>query len=66
MKQSKKGNARYAEMSFWRQPDGSIHITIKGVPGAHVAVNADPTRRNGHPTLFARLDALLNSPAPEG
>ena len=59
MKRSKKGNAVYAGIGFWRQSDGSIHLTIKGATGAHVTINADPAKRNGHPTLFSRLDKLL-------
>jgi hypothetical protein len=64
MKRSNSGHAVYAEIGVWRERDGSIHLTLKGVKNGHVAVNADPTKRNGHPTLFARLDALLKS-APE-
>jgi hypothetical protein len=33
-------------------------MTIKGVPNGHVAVKADPTKPNGHRTLYARLDRL--------
>jgi hypothetical protein len=47
------------EIGCWREPDGSIHMTIKGMPNGHVAVNADPSKPNGHPTLYARLDRLL-------
>ncbi len=60
MKRSAKGQAVYTEIGVWREPDGSIHISFKGLKGGHVAVNADPTKRNGHPTLFSRLDQLLN------
>jgi hypothetical protein len=56
---SKKGKSVYAEAGFWREPDGSIHMSFKGGPGFHVAVNTDPKKPNGHPTLFKRLDALL-------
>lgn len=56
---SKKGKSVYAEAGFWREKDGWIHMSLKGVPGFHVAVNADPKKPNGHPTLFKRLDALL-------
>jgi hypothetical protein len=58
---SKKGKSVYAEAGFWREMDGSIHMSFKGVRGFHVAVNADPKKPNGHPTLFKRLDALLNA-----
>ena len=64
MKRSKKGKSVYAEIGAWREPDGSIHMTIKGVKGGHVAVNADPSKRNGHPTLFARLDKLPKGESP--
>jgi hypothetical protein len=60
MKRSDKGNSLHAQIGFWHAPDGSIHLTIKGSLGGHVAVTSDPTKRNGHPTLYARLDALLN------
>jgi hypothetical protein len=67
MKRSKKGKAVYTQIGVWREPDGSIHLTLKGVKSGHVAVNADPSKRNGHPTLFARLDQLLNeAPKPPG
>jgi hypothetical protein len=56
---SKKGKSVYAEAGFWRESDGSIHMSFKGVPGFHVAVNEDPKKPNGHPTLFKRLNALL-------
>jgi hypothetical protein len=65
MKRSKKGKAVYTQVGVWREPDGSIHLTLKGVKNGHVAVNANPLKRNGHPTLFARLDQLLrDAPAP--
>ena len=54
-----KGKAVYAKVGLWREKDGSIHVTFPGLKGGHVAVNQDPTRRNGHPTLFSRLDQLL-------
>jgi hypothetical protein len=63
MKRSKKGRAVYAQVGVWRESDGSIHLTIKGVKNGHVAVNSDPSKRNGHPTLFARLDQLLKEAA---
>jgi hypothetical protein len=59
MKRSRTGRAVYTEIGVWREPNGSIHMTLKGVKNGHVAVTADPAKRNGHPTLFARLDQLL-------
>ncbi len=59
MQRSRKGKAVYTQVGVWREQDGSIHMTLKGVKNGHVAVNADPAKRNGHPTLFARLDQLL-------
>ena len=67
MEVSKKGKSVYAEAGFWLEIDGSIHLSFKGVPGFHVAVNADPKKPNGHPTLFKRLAKLLadaGAPAP--
>jgi hypothetical protein len=60
-KVSKKGKSVYAQAGFWREKDGSIHLSFTGVAGFHVAVNEDPLKRNGHPTLFKRLDALLKA-----
>jgi hypothetical protein len=65
MKRSKKGKAIYTQIGVWRESDGSIHLTLKGVKNGHVAVNADPSKRNGHPTLFARLDQLLKDVPPQ-
>jgi len=67
MRRSSKGKAVYTKVGVWRESDGSIHMTLKGVKNGHVAVNADPIKRNGHPTLFARLDQLLKDvpPIPE-
>jgi hypothetical protein len=65
---SKKGKSVYARAGFWLEKDGSIHLAFQGVRGFHVAINADPTRRNGHPTLFKRLAKLLTevgAPAPK-
>lgn len=59
MRRSSKGKSVYAEIGIWREPNGSIHLTVKGLKNGHVAVNEDPARRNGHPTLYARLDQIL-------
>jgi hypothetical protein len=65
MKLSKKGRSVYTEVGFWLEKDGSIHLGIKGDPTGHVAINEDPARRNGHPTLYRRLaNALRKSGAP--
>jgi hypothetical protein len=56
---------RYGENSitfastYFRQPDGSIHMTSPVLGDFHVAINEDASRRNGHPTLYRRLNALL-------
>jgi hypothetical protein len=55
MQLSRKGRSVYAEVGFWLEKDGSIHMTIKGLPGAHIAVNEDSARKNGHRTLYQRL-----------
>jgi hypothetical protein len=65
---SKKGKSVYTRAGFWLEKDGSIHLTFLGVRGFHVAVNADPTKRNGHATLYRRLAKLLaeaGAPAPK-
>lgn len=59
MRRSKTGRAVYTQIGVWREPNGSIHMTLKGIKNGHVAVTPDPGKRNGHPTLFARLDQLL-------
>jgi hypothetical protein len=64
MKRSKKGRAVYTQIGVWRESDGSIHLTLKGVKNGHVAVNAEPSKPNGHPTLFSRLDQLLKEVPP--
>ena len=67
MKKSQDGKSVYLEMGFWLEKDGSIHLSGKGVSGFHVAVNEDPAKRNGHPTLYKRLAACLKqmgAPAP--
>ena len=68
MEVSKNGKSVYAKAGFWLEKDGSIHLAFQGVPGFHVAVNADPKKPNGHPTLFKRLAKLLaqsGAPAPK-
>ena len=49
MQRSKKGKAVYTQVGVWREKDCSIHLTLKGVKNGHVAVNAAPSKRNGHP-----------------
>jgi hypothetical protein len=60
MKQSKPGRSRYLEIGFWYEPNGTIHLTAKGEPGFHVAISDDPSKPNGHPTLFKRLAKCLD------
>ena len=45
---------------FWKK-GGTIHVATNApdAPDFHVAVTADPSKRNGHPTLFRRLDSYL-------
>ena len=65
MRRSKDGRGKslYGEFGVWRRPGGSIHLTLKDAAGKsrHLAVNADPSRRNGHPTLYAALEQCLLS-----
>lgn len=67
MRRSKDGKGRsvYAEVGFWMQSDGDIHMTIQGLENGHVTVTADPKRTTGHRTLYKRLsDALRQMGAP--
>jgi len=67
MSVSKKGRTVYLEVGFWLEKDGSIHLAAKGVPRFHVAINEEPNKRNGHPTLFRRLAKCLRdagAPSP--
>ena len=61
MRTSKRRKSVYLNVGVFRQDDGSIHLTGVNVQGFHVAVNEDPIRKNGHSTLFKRLDALLGN-----
>jgi hypothetical protein len=65
---SRKGKSVYVKMGMWLEKDGSIHFSAPGVHGFHVAVNREPEKRNGHPTLYKRLAKCLRdmgAPAPE-
>lgn len=65
MRISKNGKSVHLEIGFWLNDDGSIHMTSNEVKGFHVAVNPEPSRPNGHPTLFRRLaDCLRQSGVP--
>jgi len=66
MRRSKKGKSAYAHIRVWRAPDSSIHMSIDGIKGGLVKVNQGALKVNGHPTLFARLDKLLNEAVPKG
>ncbi len=67
MRVSKNGKSVRIEIDFWLDKDGSIHVTSDVAEDFHIAVNADPSRKNGHPTLYKRLAKLLSkagAPAP--
>jgi hypothetical protein len=68
MRVSRKGNTVYARVGFWYdEEEGKIHMTFGGIPNGHVAVHPDPSKRQGHPTLFRRLEKALRdrgAPAP--
>ncbi len=70
MRRSERGGRTcYAEFGFWYQPDGMIHMTMRGLPDrdGHVAVSNDPSKPYGHPKLYERLAAalrMLEAPAP--
>ncbi len=68
MRVSKDGKSVHVEIGFWLDPDGSIHMTSNELDDFHIAVNEDPARKNGHPTLYRRLAKLLKdagAPSPE-
>lgn len=68
MRLSTKGKTVYAEFGFWLEKDGSIHLAVPAENKIHVAINRDPERRNGHPTLYEKLAQALRdagAPAPE-
>jgi hypothetical protein len=67
MEVSKRGKSVYVRIGMFLYKDGSIHLTAPGILGFHVAVNKEPERPNGHPTLFKRLAKCLRekgAPAP--
>lgn len=59
MRISKNGKSVHIEVGFWLQDDGSIHMTSNEAEGFYVAINEDPSRKNGHPTLYKRLHSIL-------
>jgi len=70
MRISKKGKSVFVEIGFWLEKDGSIHMGSNdpAVSNFHVAVNSDPKKPNGHPTLYRRLAGYLKqmgAPAPQ-
>jgi hypothetical protein len=60
MRLSKNGKSVYLEIGFWVAEDGSIHVAAKDIEGFNIAVNSDPGKSNGHPTLFKRLAKCLS------
>jgi hypothetical protein len=48
-------------IDFWKRPNGLINIATNDPEGIgfNVAISDDPTKRNGHPTLYRKLDAFL-------
>jgi hypothetical protein len=46
---------------FRKRPNGLIHVATNDPEGIgfNVAISDDPTKRNGHPTLYRKLDAYL-------
>ena len=67
MRLNPEGTSVFLEVEFWLEKDGSIGLTARDTDGFIVTVNQDPSRPNGHPTLFGRLtDCLrkMGAPAP--
>jgi hypothetical protein len=65
MRSSTSGKSVHMNFAFFLSDDGSIHLTANDVSGFHVAINEDPARRNGHPTLYKKLaDCLRQAGAP--
>ncbi len=46
---------------FWKNRSGTIHVATNDpdAPDFHVAITDDQSKRNGHPTLYRRLDSYL-------
>ncbi len=70
MQLSAKGNTVTLPIDIWYDPpSGEIHVATRDqeAPTFHVAVTDDPTKPNGHPSLFQRLKKALQdkgAPAP--
>ena len=65
MHSSKSGKSVHIDVGFWLQEDGSIHLTSNALKNFHVAINEDPDRKNGHPTLYKRLHKILEQHSGE-
>lgn len=61
MKPTKGAQAVEGRMGLRRNPNGSITLSVKGIKNGRVTVTDDPSKPNGHPKLFACLDALLEA-----
>ena len=57
---SEPGNSVYLQVGiWWDEPQGEIHLTVKGVHGFHTTVKYDPDSVRGHPNLFRKLASVL-------
>lgn len=67
MRLSKKGKSVHFEVGIWCDKKDIIHVTCNEIDDFHIAVNPEPERPNGHPTLYRRLAKCLKeagAPAP--
>ena len=48
-------------IDFWKDAKGLIHFGTNDKEGGKfaAAIAEDPTKLNGHPTLYRKLDAIL-------
>lgn len=64
MRKSKRGGKSvYLENVgiWWDEDQGHIHITVRGDPGFHSTVNANPQSKRGNPNLFYKLAKCLRA-----
>ena len=62
MPKSNTGNAAYFNAGIWyEEKTETIHMTRSDARDFHIKVHRDPSRKNGHPTLFKNLANCLRA-----